>query len=168
MRTDAEYASTLAARAARLRAEAAAGSAPAPDEQVKAALARFDAAILGGKRAELDALIVPGELSNFSKGIVGTQPEVWQTRLLRTENVSGSRVAADVSLAVRTLGRDQSGTAVLVFARTPRAQLSDIQSSRSDEKESGVGAGGWSMKLNPEQRQDFSSLSRLHPDSRLF
>lgn len=128
VRADAEYASTLSARAARLKAEAANGAAPAPDEQVKAAVAAFDAAIRGGKKTDIDAFIVPGELVNFSKGIVGTQPEVWQTRVLRTENLSGNRVAADVSLAARTLGRDQSGTAVLVFLRTPGGlKLSDIQ-----------------------------------------
>ncbi len=128
VRVDAEYASTLAARAARLKAEAAAAAAPAVDEQVKAAVTQLDAAIRGGKRTDIDALIVPGELLNFAKGIVGTQPEVWQTRVLRTEQVGGNRVAADVSLTVRTLGKDQTGTAVLVFTRTPAGlKLSDIQ-----------------------------------------
>ncbi|HEU4593856.1 MAG TPA: tetratricopeptide repeat protein, partial [Pyrinomonadaceae bacterium] len=128
VRVDAEYASTLAARAARLKAEAATNSAPAVDEQVKAAVTALDAAIRGGKKTDIEALIVPGELLSFSKGIVGTQPEVWQTRVLRTEQVGGNRVAADVSLTARTLGKDQSGTAVLVFARTPGGlKLSDIQ-----------------------------------------
>jgi tetratricopeptide (TPR) repeat protein len=40
VKVDAEYASSLAARAARLRAEAASGSAPAPDEQLKTTAAR--------------------------------------------------------------------------------------------------------------------------------
>ncbi len=128
VRVDAEYATTLAARAARLKAEAAAASAPAVDEQVKAAVTQLDAAIRGGKKTDIEALIVPGELLSFARGIVGTQPEVWQTRVLRTENLGANRVAADVSLVVRTLGKDQSGTAVLVFARTPAGlKLSDIQ-----------------------------------------
>jgi tetratricopeptide (TPR) repeat protein len=128
VKTDAEYASTLAARAARLRAEAAAAAAPAPDEQIKAAAQRLDAAIITGRKNEIDALIVAGELTRFSKGLIGQVPEVWQTRVLRTEELEPGRVAADVSLAVRTLGRDQSGTAVLVFSRTPAGwKLSDIQ-----------------------------------------
>jgi tetratricopeptide (TPR) repeat protein len=128
VRIDAVYASTLAARAARLRAEAAPGPAPTPDEQIKAAAQRLDAAIQSGRKAEIDALIVPGELARFSKGVIGTVPEVWQTRVLRTEELETGRVAADVSLTVRTLGRDQSGTAVFVFARTPAGwKLSDIQ-----------------------------------------
>lgn len=128
VRIDAVYASTLAARAARLRAEAAANAAPAPDEQIKAAAQRLDAAVQSGRKAEVDALIVPGELARFSKGIVGAVPEIWQTRVLRTEELETGRVAADVSLTVRTLGRDLSGPAVFVFARTPAGwKLSDVQ-----------------------------------------
>ncbi|HEX8284436.1 MAG TPA: tetratricopeptide repeat protein [Pyrinomonadaceae bacterium] len=118
-RAEAEYASTLAARAARIRAEAAAGAAPPVDEQIKTAVANLDAAIKSGQKAGIEALIVGGELTSFSKGIVGTQPEIWQTRVLRTEQLDPNRVAADVTLTARTLGRGQEGPAVYVFARTP-------------------------------------------------
>ncbi len=101
-RAEAEYASTLAARAARIRAEAAAGSPPPVDEQIKAAAASLDAAIKSGQKAGIEALIVGGELTSFSKGIVGTQPEIWQTRVLRTEQLDPNRVAADVMLSART------------------------------------------------------------------
>ncbi|MCA1631531.1 MAG: hypothetical protein LC774_14600 [Acidobacteria bacterium] len=68
-----------------------------------------------------------GQASVFSKGIVGNQPEVWQTKVLRTEAVGGDRVAADVQITARTLGRDQSGTAVLVFTRASgRLLLAEI------------------------------------------
>lgn len=127
VKTEAEYASTLAARADRLKAESAAGASPAPDEQIKAAVAALDAAIRGGRKAEIDALLVPGELTNFSKGITGTQPDVWQTRVLRTDQLSPDRFAADVVLTARTLGQDRSGPAVYVFARTPAGwRLSEI------------------------------------------
>jgi hypothetical protein len=122
-----EYASTLAARAARIRAEAASGAAPAVDEQIKAAVASLDAAITSGHKAEIEALIMGGELAGFSKGIVGTQPEVWQTRVVRTEQLDPNRVAADVVLTARTLGRGQEGPAVYVFTRTPAGwKLSEI------------------------------------------
>jgi tetratricopeptide (TPR) repeat protein len=127
VKADAEYASTLAARADRLKAEAAAGTPPAPDEQIKAAVAALDAAIRGGHKAEIDAVLMPGELANFSKGIIGTQPDVWQTRVLRTDQLSPDRFAADVAVTARTLGKDQSGPAVYVFARTPAGwKLSEI------------------------------------------
>ncbi|HEV7890952.1 MAG TPA: tetratricopeptide repeat protein [Pyrinomonadaceae bacterium] len=118
-RANAEYASTFAARAARMKAETAAGTPPAPDEQIKSAVAALDAAVRAGHKAEIEALLVPGELQSFSRGIVGTQPEIWQTRLLRTETLGPDLVAADVTLTARTLGRDQAGPAVYVFLRTP-------------------------------------------------
>ncbi|HEX8351832.1 MAG TPA: tetratricopeptide repeat protein [Pyrinomonadaceae bacterium] len=118
-KAEAEYASTFAARSARIRAEAAAGAPPAVDEQIKTAAANLDAAIRSGQKAGVEALIVAGELAGFSKGIVGTQPELWQTRVLRTEQLDPNRVAADVVLTARTLGRGQEGPAVFVFARTP-------------------------------------------------
>jgi hypothetical protein len=118
VRADGEYATTLAARLGRIRAEAAAKTATAPDDSARSFIAQLDKAILSGRKAEIDALIVPGELSAFAKGLVGTQPEIWQTQLVRTEMLDASLVAADVNLNVKQLGREQSGTAVLILART--------------------------------------------------
>jgi hypothetical protein len=117
VRAEGGYAPTLAARAARLKAEAGAG-APAIDEGVRAAVTLFDQTIRGGRKAELDALLMPGELASFAKGIIGSQPEQWQTKLLRTESLGSDRIAADVHITAKTLGgREQAGAAVLVFAR---------------------------------------------------
>ena len=122
------YAPTFAARAARLRADAAPGAAAPPvEEAVRAAVAQLDQAIKSGRKAEIDQLIAPGELDKFSKGIVGSQPEVWQTKVLRTESLGGDRVAADVQITARVLGQDKSCTGVLVFTRAGgRLQLIEI------------------------------------------
>lgn len=128
VRADAEYASTLAARAGRIKAEAAAGNAPAPDDSTQKFIAQLDQTIKGGRKAEIDGLIMPGELTAFSKSIVGSQPEIWQTRVLRTEQLDANRMAADVSLNLKQLGAEQSGTAVLVLARVGGVwRLADIQ-----------------------------------------
>jgi TolA-binding protein len=128
VRADAEYASTLAARAGRIKAEAAAGSAPAPDDAAQKFIAQLDLTIKGGRKTEIDSLIIPGELTAFSNGIVGSQPELWQTRVLRTEVLDANRLAADVSLNVKQLGTEQSGTAVLVLARVGGAwKLAEVQ-----------------------------------------
>lgn len=116
-RADAEYASTLAARAGRIKAEAAANAAPPVDEAARTFIAQFDQAIKSGRKAELDALIVPGELTTFVRGIIGSQPEAWATRALRTEQLDANRLSVDVSINARQFGHDQSGTAVLVLAR---------------------------------------------------
>ncbi|HKS30507.1 MAG TPA: tetratricopeptide repeat protein [Pyrinomonadaceae bacterium] len=118
-RVEGEYASTLAARLNRIKAEGSA--APAVEESVKSFVAQLDQAIKTGGKADIDALILPGELPNFSRGIIGTRPELWQTRVLRVEPLDANRVAVDVSLSVRELGRDQSGTAVLILSRAGSA-----------------------------------------------
>jgi tetratricopeptide (TPR) repeat protein len=117
VRADAEYASSLIARAGRIRAEAAAGSPPAVDNAVRAFIGQLDQAITSGKKVELDSRVVSGELVKFVGGIVGTQPEIWQTSLLRTELLDANLVAADVSINAKELGQVRSGTAVLILSR---------------------------------------------------
>jgi tetratricopeptide (TPR) repeat protein len=127
VKTEADYPTALAARAERIKAEAAAGAPPAVDEQIKTAVANLDAAIVNKPKAEIDALIVPGELTKFSNGIIGQRPEVWQTRVVHTDQLSPDRISADVTITARVLGRDQAGPAVFVFARTPAGwKLSEI------------------------------------------
>jgi tetratricopeptide (TPR) repeat protein len=116
VRADAEYASSLNARAARIRAEAAGGTPPI-DESAKAFVAQMDTAMRTGRQAEITPLMVPGELLRFVRGAVGTQPEIWQTRVLRTEQLDPNLVAVDVSMQTKQLGVEHSGTAVLILAR---------------------------------------------------
>ena len=70
-----------------------------------------------GRQAEIAPLMVPGELLRFVRGAVGTQPEIWQTRVLRTEQLDANQVAVDVSMQTKQLGVEHSGTAVLILAR---------------------------------------------------
>ena len=116
VRADAEYGSSLIARAGRIRAETAANTLTV-DPAIRAFVAQLDQAIVSGKKVEIESKIVPGELARFVSGVVGTQPEVWQTRILRTEVVDANLVSADVSLDTKELGRQQTGTAVLLLAR---------------------------------------------------
>jgi tetratricopeptide (TPR) repeat protein len=113
---EAEYASALVARASRIRAETAANTLPV-DAAVRTFVTQLDQAITSGKKAELDSRVVSGELTRFINGIVGTQPEIWQTRVLRTEQLDANLVGVDVSLNTKQLGREESGTALLVLSR---------------------------------------------------
>jgi hypothetical protein len=116
VRADAEYGSSLAARAGRIKAETAANSLQV-DGAARTFIGQLDQAILSGKKTELDSRVVSGELVRFVNGVVGTQPELWQTRVLRTEQLDANLVAADVSLETKELGVQRSGTAVLLLAR---------------------------------------------------
>jgi tetratricopeptide (TPR) repeat protein len=116
VRADAEYASSLAARAGRIKAETAANMLQV-DGAIRTFVGQLDQAITSGKKAELDSRIVSGELVRFINGVIGTQPEIWQTRVLRTEQLDANLAAADVSLDTKELGRQRAGTALLILAR---------------------------------------------------
>jgi tetratricopeptide (TPR) repeat protein len=113
IRADAESAATLSARAERIKAD----PSPPIDEGVKNFINQLDAALRGGRTADISALIVPGELTRFTQQVVGTQPEAWQTRVLRMEQMDANQVALDVTLTTRQLGVDHTGPAVFVLAR---------------------------------------------------
>lgn len=113
IRADAEYAATLTARAERIKAE----PVGTVDEAVRTFINQLDTALRGGRQAEILPLMVPGELTRFVQQVVGTQPEAWTTRVLRTEQLDANRVAVDVALNTRQLGVDHAGTAVFILAR---------------------------------------------------
>lgn len=117
VRADAEYASSLAARAARIKAETAANSLQI-DAGVRTFVGQLDQAILSGKRTELDSRIVSGELIRFINGLIGTQPEIWKTNVIRTEQLDANLVSVDVSLETKELGNQRAGTAVLTLVRS--------------------------------------------------
>jgi len=112
-----DYPSSLAARAARIRAEAAANVAPPVDEAARAFITQFSQAVTSNKKADLESRVVSGELVRFINASIGT--ELWETRVLRTEQLNANLIAADVYIKANKLGKAGEGTAVMVLARTP-------------------------------------------------
>ncbi|MEP6741152.1 MAG: tetratricopeptide repeat protein, partial [bacterium] len=117
VRADAEYAAALAARSGRIRAETAANTLQV-DPAIRTFIGQLDQAIISGKKVELDPRVVSGELVRFISGVVGTQPEVWRTKVLRTEQWDADLFAADVSLETKELGKEQAGTALYILSRS--------------------------------------------------
>lgn len=117
VRADADYASSLAARAGRIKAETAANSLQV-DPAVRTFVGQLDQAILSGKRVDLESKVSSGELVRFINGVIGTQPEIWKTNVLRTEQLDANFVAVDVSMETKELGNQRAGTAVLTLARS--------------------------------------------------
>jgi tetratricopeptide repeat protein len=121
-----DYPSSLAARAARIRAEAAANNAPPIDPGVQTFVGQLSQAVVSNKKAELESRIVSGELVRFINASIGT--ETWETKVVRTEPVNANLIAADVQIRLNKLGTAGSGTAVLMLARTPAGlKLSGIE-----------------------------------------
>ena len=121
-----DYPSSLAARAARIRAEAAANTAPPVDQTAQTFITQLSQAVVSNKKAELESRIVSGELVRFINASIGT--ETWETKVLRTEQLNANLIAADVHISANKLGTVGSGTAVLMLARTPAGlKLSGIE-----------------------------------------
>lgn len=121
-----DYPSSLAARLARIRAEAAANSAPAVDPAVQTFATQLSQALVNNKKPDLEARIVSGELVRFINGSIGT--ESWDTKVVRTEQLNANLIAADVQIQLKKLGTTGSGTAVFMIARTPAGlKLSGIE-----------------------------------------
>ena len=121
-----DYPSSLAARAARIRAEAAANNAPPVDETVRAFVTQLSQAVISNKKAELESRIISGELVRFINASIGT--EAWETKVVRTEQLNANLIAADVQIRASKLGTVGSGPAVLMLARTPSGwKLSGIE-----------------------------------------
>ncbi|MDQ4121375.1 MAG: tetratricopeptide repeat protein [Acidobacteriota bacterium] len=119
VKADVEYASNLAARNGRSKAETAANINKTIDEAAKTFFTTFDAAVISKQKAQLEGLIISGELTRFATGIVASQPESWQTRISRTELLNTNRMAVEVNLNAKVLSKDpQSGTALFILART--------------------------------------------------
>ena len=112
-----DYPSSLAARLARIRAEAAANNAPAVDPAVQTFATQLSQALVSNKKPDLESRIVSGELTRFINGSIGT--ETWDTKVVRTESLNANLIAADVQIQLKKLGGAGSGTAVLLIARTP-------------------------------------------------
>ncbi|HSK63717.1 MAG TPA: tetratricopeptide repeat protein, partial [Pyrinomonadaceae bacterium] len=112
-----DYPSSLAARLARIRAEAAANNAPPVDPAVQAFVTQLSQAVITNRKAELESKIVSGELVKFINATIGT--EAWETKVVRTEQLNADLIAADVQIRLNKLGTVGSGTAVLLLARTP-------------------------------------------------
>ncbi|PYS89336.1 MAG: hypothetical protein DMF64_18045 [Acidobacteria bacterium] len=113
VRADGGTPPTIAARTARLKAD----PTPPVDEAVKQFMTQLDQAIHGGHKADLDQLVVPGELISFTKAFITLQPDVWQTRVLRTDSLGGDRIAADVTITAKLEGRDKTETGVYILTR---------------------------------------------------
>ncbi len=127
VRTEGEYASALAARAGRIRAESVGTSQPPVDESVRAFAGQLGKDITAGSKADLENKVLSGELGRFINGLLGTRPDVWQTRVLRTEQLDSVQTVADVSITSKVLGKEAAGTAVFTLVRVGSAwKLSGI------------------------------------------
>jgi hypothetical protein len=111
---DGEYGATLAARAIRNRAN----SGSAVDESVKTYFANFDRAAVANRKADLESLAVPGEVSRFVSGMSGQVVE-WKTQVTHVDRIDTNNVWVEAALTIRLLNREiETGMAVFRLTRS--------------------------------------------------
>lgn len=113
IKADAEYGATLAARQGRNNV----ASAVVSDESIKGFFAQFDKAAISGRKADLDAMILPGEIPRFSGGIAG-QAQEWTTKILQVDKYDANNVLVEANLNIRLLNKPaESGIAIFRLAK---------------------------------------------------
>ena len=105
---DAEYGASLAARNLRNKL----GAGPAADAEVKAFFANFDKAASSNRKADVDVLVVPGEITRFAGGVSGST-EAWQTTVKHVDRIDANTVLVEADMAIKMLNKEQeTGLAV--------------------------------------------------------
>jgi len=108
VKADAEYGATFAARQGKSKANAPLNN----DEAIKAFFTQFDKAAVSGRKADLDALILSGDIPKFSGGIAG-QAQEWTTRIVQIEKINATHAVVETNLNIKMLSKTpESGTAV--------------------------------------------------------
>ena len=100
----------------------------AVDEAIRSFFAQFDKAAISNRKAEVEALTIPGDVDRFVSGISGQATE-WRTEVLHTDRIDEDNMLVETILSVRLLTREpESGPAVFRLVRTPAGwRLSGIE-----------------------------------------
>lgn len=122
IKTDAEYGASLLARQKRTNANSTI------DESVKTLFAQFDKAAVSNRKADLEALIVSGEIQRFAAGIAG-QTEQWTTQILKVDQFDANTALVETNLNIKILTRQpESGLAVYRLTKSGNSwKISNVE-----------------------------------------
>jgi tetratricopeptide (TPR) repeat protein len=114
IRGEAEYGAALLARSIRNRA----APRSAADASITAFFDQWDKAAAANQKAQLDALVVPGEATRFSSGVAG-QTAQWKTDVLGVDMIDPRVALVEADLSIKLLNREpESGKAVFRLVRS--------------------------------------------------
>lgn len=114
---DADYGASLAARALRNKL----GGSSAGDVAAKTFFSDFDKAASGKRKADLEAMTIPGEVTKFVSGAAGAA-ETWQTQIVQIDRLDANTILVEANMTVKLLGSNQSsGTAVYRLVKVGNA-----------------------------------------------
>lgn len=124
--SDLDQTTTLVARDGAAKAEQGSGAVKVPDD-VRAFLKQLDDALLTGSADTVAPFVELGNLREFVKRTTGSKPSLWTTEILRVETWDAERIAVDVNLKLKIVGREGAGRAVYVLNRAGgKLKLSEV------------------------------------------
>ena len=105
---DGDYGASYAAR--KLRTSL--GGTTKIDPAIKDFFARFDAAAVAHKKAEVLSMVMPGEITRFAENLSGSAAK-WQTTVSQVDQIDDTECLVETNLATQLLtGPEQAGLAV--------------------------------------------------------
>jgi tetratricopeptide (TPR) repeat protein len=114
IQADAEYGASLAARNLRNRVN----GTTAIDADIKDFFARFDKAAVTNRKADVDPLVVPGEVSKFASSVAGSTQQ-WTTQVKQVDKLDSNTALVETNLTIQLLNREpESGMAVFRMIKT--------------------------------------------------
>jgi hypothetical protein len=103
-----EFGASLAARNLRNRL----GRTSAGDAGVKSFFADFDRAASSNRKADVDALVMPGEVTKFASGVSGST-EQWKTDVRQIDVIDANTLLVEADMTVKLLNKSiETGMAV--------------------------------------------------------
>ena len=111
---DAEYGTTLGA----VRNLITLGGGPSVDDSVKTFFTTFDRVVISNSKAEVQAIIEPGEVSRFAANVAG-QAQEWATTPVFSQAVDEADILVAVNITLRLINKDpETGMALFRLTRT--------------------------------------------------
>ncbi|MFL6373627.1 MAG: hypothetical protein ACJ73D_03065 [Pyrinomonadaceae bacterium] len=111
--SEGDYGASVAARS--IRQKLGGGSA---DADIKAFFTDFDKAAAANRKAEVDAMVLPGEIGRFVSGVAGSA-QAWQTTVRNVDRLDASTVLVEADMSLRLINKQpEAGTAVYRLVRT--------------------------------------------------
>lgn len=107
--TDSDYGASLAARNIRTKL----GGTSSVEASIKQFFVDFDKAVSGNRKAEVEAMVMPGEAARFSSGVSGST-ERWLTQVSHVDRLGPSTVLVEANMAIKLLNRNEE-TGMAVF-----------------------------------------------------
>jgi tetratricopeptide (TPR) repeat protein len=114
IQADAEYGASLAARNLRNRVN----GVTTIDADIKDFFARFDKAAVSNRKAEVDPLVLSGEVGRFASSLAGSAQQ-WTTQIKQVDKLDANTALVETNLTTQLLNREpESGLAVFRLIKT--------------------------------------------------